>query len=186
MNLLHCEKICLCRTGCRGRQPLPTDRLHLYHCCIKNSSKAKQALRKPIADPAFIRLRRIFALLLRSVSCFRDGYYTVQKFDSVATRHSLRMTLGGDTAGASPRPTYISHVARNDTRARQQQRITRKPLRRKGFLTLFRILHFAFCILVRVKHANKILSGVRLLARGDLLGGACGHQRAATVTALGT
>ena len=41
--------------------------------------------------PLHIRLWRIFALLLYSVSCLRDGYSMPQKFDS-GLRPALRMT----------------------------------------------------------------------------------------------
>ena len=45
--------------------------------------------------PLHIRLWRIFALLLYSVSCLRDGYSMPQKFDSVRSLcdlSALRMT----------------------------------------------------------------------------------------------
>ena len=75
---------------------------------INNSSKAEQTSHKPaqipLAPPSSSSeakdLGGAFALLLRFASCFRDGFFTSQKFDSGNSPRcgelpSLRMTLGG-------------------------------------------------------------------------------------------
>ena len=75
---------------------------------INNSSKAELISHKPaqipLAPPSSSSeakdLGGAFALLLRFESCFRDGFFTSQKFDSGNSPQrgelpSLRMTLGG-------------------------------------------------------------------------------------------
>ena len=60
--------------------------------CIKNSSKAEQTLIKSSADPAAIRLWRIFALLLRFALCATLCKSSTPSFRNSCEIPALRMT----------------------------------------------------------------------------------------------
>ena len=80
---------------------MPSRRFATSTVHISNRTSAEQACHKPFADPAAHSPLRIFALLLCSVSCLRNGYSTEQKFD-FGLRPALRMTRGAGAYGMRP------------------------------------------------------------------------------------
>ena len=107
-NLLHCEKICLCRTVRRGRRPLQTDELRFSYrsrfgcnlCRRRVINHLQIPLRSDTGDspavscPADTTQGTVPGITACGFASLRLGC-ALQNFDSVATQPSLRMTLGG-------------------------------------------------------------------------------------------
>ena len=104
--LLYCEKICLCRTGCRGRQPLRMDGLHFLCRSHIECDFCRRRVRN---------LRRSRCALTRLRFCFVSFRSSLRNIHFAKLR--LRKNPNQDPSQRSPLPVILERSEESWERA---------------------------------------------------------------------